>query len=376
MINYADKEEWAKFIRENIIPLRDSAEFLVNYWEYLRRRMDGVYIDAMDEDYKSLVLGGVSEEGAYLEGSVAKFYRDFFGVSLNVELPQYVSAVKEGLTKGIMAVVSESLFVRFASEVATQTRKIEHIALSKEIIGIVEHPKEDVRGEEFDALVRKPDEVIKLIEEFYNKCARITPNYNEHSLFILTIRTITRRYLEEAYPEFKEKFEELRSFFGLKPLFTPKIEESEMKQKYTIWHLPEGSFGGEIKKLYEIVWDYNSKLKELLSQYFEEIVDLKEEFFEMAKNSVALSSETLNVGKLLSEIFHLDAVNPLQVELWHYYYDYSRGYRRREIGNILNVERPVPLTEVLDEISPFLFAGLINISKVEEGEIIFEPLKW
>ena len=217
---------------------------------------------------------------------------------------------------------------------------------------------------------------LSLIEEFYNKCARITPNYNEYSLFILTIRTITRRYLEEAYPEFKEKFEELRSFFGLKPLFTPKIEESEMKQKYTIWHLPEGSFGGEIKKLYEIVWDYNSKLKELLSQYFEEIVDLKEEFFEMAKNSVALSSETLNVGKLLSEIFHLDAVNPLQVELWHYYYDCSRGYRRREIGNILNVERPVPLTEVLDEISPFLFAGLINISKVEEGEIIFEPLKW
>ncbi|MCU4139892.1 MAG: hypothetical protein MW690_000782 [Methanophagales archaeon] len=34
---------------------------------------------------------------------------------------------------------------------------------------------------------------------------------------------------------------------------------------------------------------------------------------------------------------------------------------------ILKVERPVPLTEVLDEISPFLFAGLINISEVEEG---------
>jgi len=364
MINYADKEEWAKFIREYIIPLRDSAEFLVNYWEYLRRRMDGVYIDAMDEDYKSLVLGGVSEEGAYLDGSVAKFYRDFFGVSLNVELPQYVSAVKEGLTKGIMAVVSESLFVRFASEVATQTRKIEHIALSKEIIGIVEHPKEDVRGEEFDALVRKPDEVIKLIEEFYNKCARITPNYNEHSLFILTIRTITRRYLEEAYPEFKEKFEELRSFFGLKPLFTPKIEESEMKQKYTIWHLPEGSFGGEIKKLYEIVWDYNSKLKELLSQYFAGIVDLKEEFFEMAKNSV-ISSEIVDVEKLLSYQSRLDVENPLQVKYEDFPYDRS----------LLLPKRPVPLTEVLDEVSPFLFAGLINVSEIWRDIIYFKPLK-
>jgi len=137
MINYADKEEWAKFIRENIIPLRDSAEFLVNYWEYLRRRMDGVYIDAMDEDYKSLVLGGVSEEGAYLEGSVAKFYRDFFGVSLNVELPQYVSAVKEGLTKGIMAVVSESLFVRFASEVARKREKLSILLFQKKLLELL-----------------------------------------------------------------------------------------------------------------------------------------------------------------------------------------------------------------------------------------------
>ena len=329
--------------------------------------MDGVYIDAMDEDYKSLVLGGVSEEGAYLDDSVAKFYRDFFGVSLNVELPQYVSAVKEGLTKGIMAVVSESLFVRFASEVATQTRKIEHIALSKEIIGIVEHPKEDVRGEEFDALVRKPDEVIKLIEEFYNKCARITPNYNEYSLFILTIRAITRRYLEEAYPEFKEKFEELRSFFGLKPLFTPKIEESEMKQKYTIWHLPEGSFGGEIKKLYEIVWDYNSQLKELLSQYFLGIVDLKEEFFEMAKNSIILLSEVLDVEKLLTVESTLRTSNPFQVEFEFYSY--------RSSGSILLPERPVPFTEVLNEISPFLFAGLINIDGVWESGIRFKPLR-
>jgi len=132
-------------------------------------------------------------------------------------------------------------------------------------------------------------------------------------------------------------------------------------------HLPEGSFGGEIKKLYEIVWDYNSKLKELLSQYFSGIVDLKGEFFEMAKNSIILLSEVLDVEKLLAVESTLRTSNPFQVEFEFYSY--------RSSGSILLPERPVPFTEVLNEISPFLFAGLINIDGVWESGIRFKLLR-
>ena len=315
MINYADKAEWRRFVNEYIVPLRYSAEVIVNRREYLRRRIDEL---------------GVS-------GIVDNFKMFFFGE------------------------VSESPFINFVSEVAMQTKKIENIASSK---GIIEEHPAAVEHKEGD-FVRNPEEVIKLVENFYNNCAKVTPNYNEHSLFILTIRTITRRYLEAAYPEFKERFEELRQFFGLEPLFTPKLEDSETKQKYTIWHLPEGSFGGEIKKLYEIIWDYNRKLKEHLSQYFDGIVDLKKEFFEMAKNSIH-SSEILNVNSLISHESRLDVSEPFRID---FYWDYQYRFK------LLEVERPITLVEVLNEISPFLFAGLINIKSISEFYIEFEPLK-
>jgi len=315
MINYADKAEWRRFVNEYIVPLRYSAEVIVNRREYLRRKIDEL---------------GVS-------GIVDNFKMFFFGE------------------------VSESPFINFVSEVAMQTKKIENIASSK---GIIEEHSGAVEHEEGD-FVRNPEEVIKLVENFYNNCAKVTPNYNEYSLFILTIRTITRRYLEAAYPEFKERFEELRQFFGLEPLFTPKLEDSETKQKYTIWHLPEGSFGGEIKKLYEIIWDYNRKLKEYLSQYFDGIVDLKKEFFEMAKNSIP-SSEILNVNSLISHESRLDVSEPFRID---FYWDYQYRFK------LLEVERPITLVEVLNEISPFLFAGLINIKSISEFYIEFEPLK-
>ena len=76
------------------------------------------------------------------------------------------------------------------------------------------------------------------------------------------------------------------------------------------------------------------------------------------KNSVILSSEIVDVKRLLSDSSKLNVENPLQVETY-----------------ILLPKRPVPLTEVLDEISPFLFAGLINIDEVWEGAIRFKPLK-
>jgi hypothetical protein len=33
-IDYSNKEVWKKFVEDYIIPLRDSAETLVEYWSY------------------------------------------------------------------------------------------------------------------------------------------------------------------------------------------------------------------------------------------------------------------------------------------------------------------------------------------------------
>lgn len=375
-IDYSDKNEWKKFVSDYIIPLRDSADTLVEYWNYLKRKIDGVEVDEIEGDLKPILLGGVDVEGNYLEESTAKFYKDFFGVSLSVELPKYVTAKKEEAAKGIKGIVREietqpypnvMYFIKFVRDVAGQTKKIANIALSKGVIDTVAEPSREID----EKLVGKPEDDLKQIENFYKRCAMITPNHNEHTLFTLTIRTITRRYLEEEYPEFKEKIDELKGLFGLNPLFTPNIEDTQ-KKEYTIWHLSDGSFGGEIKRLFVMVWYYNSIFNGLLSQYFTGITDLVEDFVEMAKSSVSsLSSEILKINELITQPSYLQ----LDYEQRKWIRDWNSFSRYGSYPLLVDPQKALYITQALDEVSPFLFAGVIYIDDAKESSIGFKPIK-
>jgi len=107
----------------------------------------------------------------------------------------------------------------------------------------------------------------------------------------------------------------------------------------------------------------------LLSQYFDGIVDLKKEFFEMAKNSIPSSEILDNYYLISSHESSLGVSNPFQIN-FRYKWKGDRYYT----GELLKIKRPVTLVEVLNEISPFLFAGLINIKSISEFYIEFKPL--
>ncbi len=83
MVDYTDKEGWKKFVEDYVIPLRDSAEILVEYWNYLKGEIDKVSFSKIetekDENFKKILLGGVKESGDYSERSLALFYNTFFG---------------------------------------------------------------------------------------------------------------------------------------------------------------------------------------------------------------------------------------------------------------------------------------------------------
>ena len=383
-IDYSDKEEWKGFISDYVIPLRDSADALVEYWNYLKRKIDGVEIGGMGEDLKKALLGGVDEEGNYLEGSIAKFYKDFFGVSLSVELPKYAAAAKEEATKGIKGMVREMdsqthpnvpYFIKFILDIAGQTKKIANIALSKGIIDTVAGPSSEIRHEDFLA---NQEDAVERVGDFYNKCAKIVPNFNNYTLFVLSIRNIASRYLEEAYPQFKfkNKFAELQSMLGLKSLFVPDIADGAKKAEYAIWHLPDGSFGGEVRKLYELIWNYSNVFKELVSQYFEGTTDLKKEFIEDAKVKVlGLPSEEVEYEY---EKFRFVDRNRCWIQFSNQWLEGFGVQAHNLFPKLLHEpKKPVSLMQILDELSPLLFVGLINIVEVlyEANIIRFESIK-
>ncbi|MFQ6119736.1 MAG: hypothetical protein ACE5KE_07600 [Methanosarcinales archaeon] len=47
------------------VPLNNSASILVDYWNYLHRRVNGMQVDDMNDALKTILLGGVTSNGEY-----------------------------------------------------------------------------------------------------------------------------------------------------------------------------------------------------------------------------------------------------------------------------------------------------------------------
>ncbi|MDI6885149.1 MAG: hypothetical protein QMD22_02140 [archaeon] len=236
-INYADKGEWKKFVEDYIVPLRDSADTLDEYWNYLQKHIDNVPLEEIgkNEALQRILLGGVDEEGNYLEESVAKFYKDFFGVSFSVKVPA--------------GMVYSSPLHELVTGIINKTKEVLDSAKTKGIVVV------DVKRSETncDELLRNPEEVVRLIGDFYNKCAKITPNYNEYTLFVLNIRAITESYFNVAFPWLLGKFDVVRELLGLKQDFGPPVDDRRAGH-YVIWRLDWNDLGSKIKELYDYIW--------------------------------------------------------------------------------------------------------------------------
>lgn len=335
-IDYSDKEEWKKFVENDVVPLRESANILDEYWNYLREHIDTVPLEKIEnnEALQRVLLGGMDEEGNYLDDSIAKFYNDFFGVSFSEKVPTgrvYSSPLHE-----------------FVTGIINKTKEVMDRAKTKEIY------LENVKRSEthYDELLRNPEEVVRLIEDFYNKCAKITPNYNEYTLFVLNIRAITESYFNAAFPWLLRKFDEVRELLGLTEKAIPDVEDIKAEH-YTIWSFPSYSAGYTIRELYEYIWNQNKELKNTLSQYFDGISDLKQDFLASAKESIASISYEFVKGY---EVMSSDYYN-LRIEKKDSKIVDSQGLLKKD-SNVF---------DFFDEVSSLLFVGLVSIIEVHSS---------
>ena len=391
--DYWSNEEWKKFVSDYIIPLRDSADALAKYWNYLKEEIVGTLFNEIetekDENFKKILLGGVKEDGDYSERSLALFYSKFFGTQLS-NLQEYLISQKEGVTSQVTGAVEESEFMQFVRSISEKTNAILESASQNGLIDAVDSETSEI---DFGEFTREPEKVAKLIKDFYDNALKITVNYNQHTLFLWAIRKITRRYLETAYPELskEEKFEALKRFVGLEKYFEPEIEEnaendSKVKRGYTIWHLPDNSFGGLICGLNECVWKYFEKesFRGVLEFLFEGVVDLKKDFKEKAErtinnwkfpdyiekgNSHASKHKYTISGIIISE--HSLRVYTTYGHPWsEYRWTGSGTVRARWLTESKKCN--IPLLTLFDDLSPALFLGAIDPTEFSIRENILE----
>ncbi len=344
---YWDKETWKSFVREQIIPLRISAGKLIEFWNQLHDKIHDVPFTEIEKDdaLKTILLGGVTSEGEYSARSLALFYKNFFGACI-LQPKIVVVNLKQGIFPKVAGIVEESTFVKFVKYIHEQTDKILECAYQN---SLVESAKE-TPAVNFDEVIKEPEKVADLIKEFYDGVLKITVNHNQLMLFIFTIRKITRRYLEAAYPELKDadKFENLRAVSGLDKYFEPDVQENEIRKDYCIWYLPESSMGGLVCKLNAIVWYSfeHEDLRNKLEFLFSKVPHSFEDWVERTKRTIGTGIFPDCRGR---DDFHAFNIN--------------RGLLTTCRIHSYNVsESNISYLKLLDDLSPKIFVGYIRIS--------------
>lgn len=349
-IDYANKDEWKKYIENYVVPLWRDAWLLKEYFEEIRGEFDNLPFSEIIEEEKPLLLGGIvpNRDGIYTRNSLAKFYAKLLGLKL----------------KDIQSWILQSKAGEALTEINVEVVETEFIKFVKNVFALLDYGLQyqtsitDFKEPELNyvELKKNPNRLKEIIKNFYQGILNIALNYNYGTFFLCSINQMTYKYMKEAYPRINNCLDFLMREFGLTEFNwnNPIKPDSKTFKEYTIYCFPEynpnnkgKSFGGSVCVLNETIWksfSYSTELKDALGILFTNVPNLKEEFKERAKSR-------------LPEKYHS----------WIYY----KGITASESS--VNVdEGNKTIMDMIDENSPYLFTNLIKIGYLSDNSLNFD----
>uniref|UniRef100_A0A7C1GC02 Uncharacterized protein n=1 Tax=Thermofilum adornatum TaxID=1365176 RepID=A0A7C1GC02_9CREN len=375
---YWDPESWRSFIREQIVPLYLLSQKLLRLGYEVASRTGNRKLSEIDSDMLKFLLGGVTEEGDYEENSLALFVSNAFGVSIDAE--HYVALAKEGvnpLEHIQVQVDSDTQFLSFLREISSLSGKIAGKA------GVEVNENNSFGVEE---LIKDPDKILQVLRDFYEKILKVTANYNYYTFFALSTRNLPFFYLMEAYPRLKDSFDGMKSFLGLRPVFEPATEITEIRNKYTIWG---HSVGGLLDLLFHLNWyiwesfkqSTSPGMRDSLSEIFRflspPLPDLKKEYLAKAEETLKLINWELhpylqNILRFNYRLrFNLSGI--IIIESWA---------RSGSGGTWIDLEKYLrksferkSIADVLYVLAPALFLGVLVLKEIKPSYIEFEGIE-
>lgn len=343
--DYTNKDEWIQYLKDDIYPLWKNSFILKEYFEGLKQDFNRVNFSGIKEEDKQLFLGGViiRREEMYTKNSLSKFYKSFFGLSIE-DLSSWIAqeSYQEKLID-IKIIIQDTEFIEFLDQVFSG---LDNCITLQNLVPIPDYPKFNYEG-----LKNEPIKVKDLITDFIRHILDISINYNYKTFFLCSINQITRHYVENAYPNFSQILDLMQGEFGLTEfLWDNPINniESQIYKDYTIFCFPEynlnnmgKSFGGAICSLNELIWESfdSARFRDILNILFRNVPNLKEDYKNRIKNQ-------------LPEEFY-DNVN------------YSKIMVRDSDKTIM---------EILDVNCAFFFTNIKKFRIVSEGRMYFEDI--
>lgn len=282
-----EKEAWTNFVQEDLAPLLADVRKLVGFREQLEKLVGLTLGEAStrDQRYRPLLIGGISDEGEYKENSFAGYIDQLFSIKLD-NPKKWIVAQKTGLNPdNYTEIVSSSPpFVTMLNTVREMTVKIANKVDTK-------LPANAGKGidEIKDEVLEDPQELIRTAQRVLERLINLSAGSNPFTFFAYTTRSISRRYLNEAYPSFGEQLPQMESFLGLENIFTPVIDDKETQGDYSIWTHEENGLLSLIARLNDIAWEMfeNEELNNTIKHIVQETPHPKRDFKESADTALS-----------------------------------------------------------------------------------------
>jgi hypothetical protein len=238
-IRYWEKESWANYFKNDVLPLYSSTITITGLWRELREKVHGRLLSEVVKERPSLeqaFVGGTSPPDKYKENGLAWIYKKLLGASVN--LREYYFLKKLGKEPKTPCNVEFTKVVNYADHIAVLLERVLARACDLGLLAkssLQEALESCKRG--VDEVLREPTKISEKFVDFLNKALKVRVAYNGYTRFIWFLRKIAKKYMKELYPELlkPEVFEFIKNLLGLSEYIVPQVDDQEIADLYTIY---------------------------------------------------------------------------------------------------------------------------------------------
>ena len=359
--NYCEVNEWSSYIKEFIMPIREKAKILLQFWDDLLDHFHSKSISEFknDDNILNKLLGGITINGDYKERSASKFYKTFFGWEIK-NIVTYLKNKEMEIEIDTTIDIKKTAFIDFITDLIKQCKLILDISYDKDLISTT---KINTINIDFNSLIKSDEKIIELIGELYKSINKFSVLYSEKTLFLWTLRKNTKRYLKFQYEQIDENndFSILQKIFDFNIYFSPNLEEKsdvakKINEEYTIWHFREKDLGDEICKLNEFIFErFDEQLLSDFQLVINNVKNFEKEYFEYINMKLNFWKFPIYIdsGEYGKYKYHYEYLIEGVYLPQSFRVDYS-------MPELQNKDFNISFLNLLDDLAPSLFLNKIN----------------
>lgn len=380
-IEYCSDDAWQRYFNIDLGEFYRCVNGFLNLRDLVIQQISDKTVGQLIEEssiWRDVFFGGFTadESNPYYENALAKFYDECFGIGVE-NINSIISRLKEGSTL-------ESATEDIKPRIKEKTQIVEKLnelcpkleSIYKMLKGIVDKP---------DAKEYRIDDSLfglNALKDVLNAGKRLLPLYNPLSFFIMSIYSIPRFYVEEAYPKlFKDETKKVLEKYDIRiiKLLEPDLPDEKIRNERAIVGLSNGCVGYLIR---DIILDIYSLFQiNSLAKFF----NVEDEFAKFIKINAGKLKQSLVVDQFsdiinkIKETEYTKYLEPQRCKVsnhFKFYYAYNYGqsssYRGKIESGIVGIgyegDKKLNYTEFLAFLAPVMFLGLAYVRPISEKE--------